>query len=310
MVRSGGRRATRTLFASAAVFAAVALAPASASAVITVMIAYNEATPAELVPMSFPAALGPIGEIEVEPGGGTHGRYSLLFSHVIPAKHPGGFPTIAANLLVRGYGKTPLVKEARLAKPLYRVSSTTVRGHRGVLLRGKHKPTVGLIWGEGGSLYGLATGTPTAISAAELQRTATGLERITGQLEGETPPETGFTAKGLGIHARVMLGEHSALVETGWAASCPEVLGREGPPAGGGQTTLALPLGGGSVAFGPAAPPLEDLARGETAAWTLSLAGALSPGGGQLTEQAGGTSNGEPCTIGPATFPLAPFHQR
>lgn len=310
MAQPGGRKG---VFALAASLAALALLPASASGVITVMIAYNEVKPgsATLVPMSFPAALGPIGEIEVEPQFEPRGSYGLLLSHVIAAKHPGGFPSTSANLLVRGYGKTPLAKEARIAKPLYHVSATIVRGHKGVLIRGKHnKPTVGLIWGEGGQLYGLATGTPKTMPVSELQRTAAGLERIAGELEGETPAETGFSAKGLGIQARAMLGEHTALVETGWEGECQEHPPGEAPPGGGGTTTLALALSGGSAAFGPGPVTLEKLSHGETAAWTLSVAGSLAPGGGQLTERAAGTSNGVSCAIGPETFSLSPFHER
>lgn len=310
MVRSGGRRC---VFLAAACVAALAVLPASASAVITVMEAYNDVTPAAarvtLLPMSFPPALGAIGEIEVEPQPEPRGRYGLLFNHVIPAKHPGGFPSLAGNLLVHDYGRTPLAREARLAKPLYRVSSTTVRGHRGVSIKGRHKPTIGLIWSEGGILYGLGTGTPRTVSLADLQRTATGLERITGQLKGETPPETGFSAKGLGIQAHVMLGEHTALVETGWAGECTELAGSGLPPWGGGRTTLSLPVAGAGVSFGPGPAALEELAHGETAAWTLSVAGTLAAAGGQLTEQASGTSNGRACAIGPATFSLAPFHE-
>jgi hypothetical protein len=309
MARSGGRRGIYWLAASLAAFAA---APAGASGVISVMDAYNDVTPATarttLLPMSFPPGLGPIGQIEVEPGAEPRGHYGLLFNHVIPAKHPGGFPTTDANLIVHGYGKTPLAKEARIAKALYHVASTTVRGHSGVLIKGKHKPTVGLIWSEGGQLYSVGTGTPKTVPLADLQRTAAGLDRVTGQLKGETPPETGFSATGFGIQAHVVIGEHAAVIETGWAGECQPPTVGESPPWGGAKTTLALPLAGAAVAFGPAPVTLEELARGETAAWTLSVAGSVAPAGGQLTERAAGTSDGRACAIGPQTFPLAPSH--
>ncbi len=314
MSRSGGRNRIRLLAASVLAAAALALAPAGASGVITVVLAYNDLTPSfrpvPLVAMSFPPALGPIGEIEVENGIEGHGRYALLFSHVIPAKHSGGRPGLSGNLLLKSFGATSLAKEARISRPLYHVSPATVRAHRGVLIKGKHKPTVGLIWSEGGSLYALATGTPKTVSVSDLQHTAAGLERLVGELEGETPAETGFSAKGLGIQARVMLGERTALVESGWQVECQEVPGNEFGPTAGGKTTVALPIAGGAVAFGPAPVTAEELGRGETAAWTLSVAGSLAPSGGQLTERAGGSSDGRSCAIGPSTFPLAPFHER
>jgi hypothetical protein len=312
MRRSGGRIRIRGLAVGALATVGLALAPAGASGVIDVWHAYADLTtlkPVPLVAMNFPAALGPVGEIEIDNGIEGHGRYSLLFSHVIPAKHPGGRPGLAGNLLLKSFGAVSLAKEARLSKPLYHVSHATVRGHRAVLIKGRHKPTVGLIWSEGGSLYALGTGTPKTVSVAELQQTATALEHLTGQVKGETPPEDGYTGKGLSMFSRAVLGERTALVEASWTAECQEIPGNESGPRGFGQTTLALPLGaGGSVSFGPAPVVPEDLARSETAAWTVGVAGSLTPGGGQLTESATGTSNGRACTVGPSTFALAPFH--
>ncbi len=293
---------------------AIALAPVAARAEVTVFEAYNDLTPrlkpAPLVPMAFPAALTPLGEVRVYEGFDAHGHYSLQYSLEIPPKRAGGRATLAGDLLVKNFSTKSLSKQARSGKRQFHESAVLVRGQKGVLLKAKHTTTLGLLWAERGTVYELATGTPKTVSLADLQATAAGMDRLVAQLEGFTPPETGFSARNLSVQARVMLGERSALIEAGWQAGCAEVAGSENAPSGAGQAIVTLPLSSGSVSL-PATPvPTESPGPGETAAWTLSAGGSLASTGGQLTEQVSGTANGRSCAVGPATFALAPFHEK
>jgi hypothetical protein len=280
--------------------------PSTAGAEKDVFGAYGElfgaVRPAPLVATVFPTAMGPVGGLRIATAVGAQGRYTVLYKHVVRAAN--GSQKLAADLLVRSLGTRSLSAEARSARRLYREQSTVVRGRHALLLRTRHGPSaVALIWSEARRIYVVGTFTPRALSPADLQVVAGGLDHVLGVLRGQGP----VGANAIGATANALVTERAVILSLAWGAPCTETGSTLPPPEGESGATMMMRLNAGGFSLVPTPFPRDgpERSEGEPSAFTVSLSGTASPTEGAFTFQATGEGSKLRCSTGAASVHLS-----
>lgn len=237
----------------------------------------RQLSPAPLVPTKIPKAFRPIDRA-AEPGTTIGGRgYAVRLVHVAPAG-------VDAVIEVSG-------GEFRSIRALWRErrregytsrSRTRVRGRRGYLLvRRLGTRTRELAWVERGVVYTAGSGTPRKVSLKALRSTVAGLDRLERDYFGSAAdPDNSSNATAVTTEKTV-----TATVE--FEAQCAS-----GVRAGSVEVTL-LRRQGDAFTFAI-----------DSAPWTGTVNGAITPDAITLDIRATGTVEGEACDTGALTLTL------
>ena len=271
-----------------------------------IFLAYREVAeavrPAGLVATTFPSAMGPVGRMLLEVNPGRKGSYTVEYHHLV--FHGQGRPSLAGHLLVGSLGPRSLSAEARSARTRFSEQPTVVRGRRALLLRSRRTGALALLWSEARRLYEVETFTPRAVSVNDLRGVAASLGHVLGVLEA-TPASR---EAGLGS-AHAVVSERAVILGVRWTAPCTAKGGGLEPPPAESDGSAVMTLSAGGFSLPPTPFPRSlgpERVEGEPAAWTLSLGGSMTAGGGTVTLQATGEGAGMRCATAPTTLQLAP----
>ena len=285
-----GRARTALLAAGVLAAAAPAAASGAGGGVFGeyVTLAQRERSPAPLVPVSLPAALGSGEQVELEFSAGSGGRYLMRFTRA------GIFPRPGAPLLVlEDLGAISLAKGRARLGSAYSASPTRVRGHPALTLHERFGAAQAVMWREDGRVYEMATGAPRAISLSQVRATASGLQHLLGAYTAQ------FVSADDGLQeAEALITDRALNVNLMWDSPCSQPGVELAPDRGGTAQAGWVTLAGGAFTRSP-------LTVGTGAgAWTVALSGRASAAGGQVTFQASSSAGAERCAIGPLTLTL------
>lgn len=265
--------------------------PAAAEELLQVYqsLAKRHLRPAPLVFTSAPPSIAPIERMVQNSSTRIRSGYTLRLVHYGPFGPDAIVALEGGEVRSLGAG----LAEARRLGARFR--PTTVRGHRGYLLRRPSANETALLWREDGRVYRIGTGTPRKVSLSQLRGTAAGLEHLGRSYVGQSPApgETGAVA---------VTTEHTVSLHLEWGVECL----RAGVPSAGygGSADVALqPVRGGAFSF--------DLARHTNSSpahpipWTGTVSGAIS-GNFTLSLRIAASVEGASCDSGPLSFALRP----
>jgi hypothetical protein len=147
-----------------------------------------------------------------------------------------------------------------------------------------------LLWRERGLMHTLGSATPRTVSAADLRRTAAGLEALAGRYAGTGP---GADTPGGAV---LVASERHVAGRVDWEAAC----GDGGVRAGSADLVLVRRRGASfAVDLAAVAPSAGD-------GWTGSVAGTVGPAGVSLEVRAVRAADGVTCDTGPLRLELRP----
>jgi hypothetical protein len=285
----------RTLWSGSVTAVAIALAglslpaPARAGVLDTYQrVAARGLTPAPLVPTTVPPTLAPIDRT-IDTGTTRGGRgYSIRIVHygrngpdAIIVVTGGEFRSMRA--LLRDHRRLGFRAPRR----------TRIRGHRGYLLSRRLGPlTRTLVWVEGGVVYSVGSGTPRKISLAQLRSAARGLDRLERDWIGASSDPDSSSG------AVAVTTEHTVTAYVTFEANCAAP-GSSATILRAGQAEVTLlRRQGNDFAF--------DIAehRHDSAPWTGTVTGTISPTAITLNIRATGAIDGDVCDSGPVSLTL------
>jgi hypothetical protein len=264
-------------------------APAGADVLDTYQeLAARGLTPAPLVPTTVPPALAPIDRtMGTMPTRGGRG-YALRLVHYGP-NGPDAVMVVAGGEF-RSM-RALLGDHRRLGFGAPR--PTRVRGRRGYLLTRRLGPvTRTLAWRENGVVHSVGSGTPRRISLAQLRSTAKRLDRLERDWIGAASDPDDSS------EAFAVTTARTVSVDVSFEAMCaPPGSSAVTPRVGRAGVTL-FPREGNGFAFDIAAH------RRDSAPWTGTVTGTISPGAITLEIRATGTIDGDVCDTGALTLTL------
>jgi hypothetical protein len=263
--------AMRKLLLAALGVVLVAPAPARGDVLdVYTRLSERDLRPAPLVVTRVPRSLAPLDRTLTTFG--TRRGYGLRLE---------GFSPSATLVLTGGLFRSLTGQLRDLRRNGYRVRPTRLRGQRAYALS-RYQERM-LLWSERGRVYTLATGTPRAVSAAQLRDTAAGLDPLEGVFSGSAGDPDNPSGAVAVTTARTI----TARID--WGAECAnDIHGR-----GGHTAVTMLPRRANAFAFDIGAD-----------GWTGTVTGTIGASVA-LDLRAAGTFDGVACDTGPLRIELA-----